>query len=386
VVLSASTAVSKYRIPFNRPTRSANDAAYVQEALASGHLSGDGPFTKRCHRILEQEVGSAKALLTTSCTHALEMAAFLLDFAAGDEVIVPSFTFTSTANAFAVRGARPIFADVTPDTLNIDPDHVERLITPRTRAVVVVHYAGVACDMDLINDIAAKHRISVVEDNAHGLFGSYRGRQLGTLSRMATLSFHETKNLTCGEGGALLINDPALVERAEIVREKGTDRSRFFRGQVDKYGWVDFGSSYLPSELVAAVLCAQLEDHQRIQQRRRALWMRYNEALASWAPGRGITLPTVPSSSAQAYHMFYMLMPSEADRQALMLHLKARSMLAVSHYIPLHLSKVGQRFGGRIGDCPVSERVADQLVRLPFFTDMTDEEQDDVIDALQALP
>ena len=386
MVLSASTVAFKYRIPFNRPTRTANDAAYVQEALASGHLSGDGSFTRRCHRILEEAVGSPRALLTTSCTHALEMAAFLLDVGPGDEVIVPSFTFTSTANAFAVRGARPVFADITPDTLCIDPGHLERLITPRTRAVVVVHYAGVACDMDVINDLAAKHGVSVVEDNAHGLFGSYHGRQLGTFGRLATLSFHETKNLTCGEGGALLINDPSLAERAEIVREKGTDRSRFFRGEVDKYGWVDFGSSYLPSELVAAVLCAQLEEYRRIQERRRQLWVRYYEALGHWASMRGVTLPTVPPSSGQAYHMFYMLMPTTAERRELLLHLKARSMLAVSHYVPLHLSLVGRGFGGRPGDCPVSERVADQLVRLPFFTDMTDEEQGEVIDALQALP
>lgn len=386
MVLNTSTVLSGYRIPLNRPTRTGNDAVYVQQALTNSHLSGDGPFTQRCHRFLEEEVGSEKALLTTSCTHALEMTAFLLDVGPGDEVVVPSFTFTSTANAFAVRGARPVFADVTPDTLCIDPAHVERLITPRTKAVVVVHYAGVACEMDAVNDIAAKRGLSVVEDNAHGLFGCYRGRKLGTLGRMATLSFHETKNVTCGEGGALLINDPALVERAEIIREKGTDRSKFFRGQVDKYGWVDFGSSYLPSELVAAVLCAQLEDSQRIQKRRRELWVRYDEALSKWAANRGITLPTVPVSSAQAYHMFYMLMPSADARREVILHLKARSILAVSHYLPLHLSGVGRRFGGRVGDCPISERAADQLIRLPFFTDMTNEEQDEVIDALHALP
>ncbi len=376
---------SKYRIPFNRPTQSEWDSEYLQQALSSGKLSGDGNFTARCHHILEQVVGVPKALVTTSCTHALEMAALLLDIKEGDEVIVPAFTFVSSANAFVLRGARPVFADIRPDTLCIDERHIERLLTARTRAIIVVHYAGVGCEMDTINALSLKSGVSVIEDNAHGLFGSYHGRMLGSLGRMATLSFHETKNLTCGEGGALLINDNALVERAEIIREKGTDRSKFFRGQVDKYGWVDIGSSYLPSEVLAALLCAQLEDRQRIQQRREVIWVKYHEMLKKWAVDRGVTLPTVPPSCAQAFHMFYMVMPSASAREKLIAHLGAKGILAVWHYQPLHTSKVGKMYGGQDGDCPVAERVAEQLVRLPFYTTMTDEEQLMVVEALYEL-
>ena len=376
---------SDYRIPFNRPTQAQGDASYLQQALSSGKLSGDGQFTARCHHILEQAVGVPKALLTTSCTHALEMAALLLEIKDGDEVIVPAFTFVSSVNAFVLRGARPVFADIRPDTLCIDEGHIERLLTARTRAIIVVHYAGVGCEMATINALSLKSGVSVIEDNAHGLFGSYHGRMLGSLGRMATLSFHETKNLTCGEGGALLINDNALVERAEIIREKGTDRSKFFRGQVDKYGWVDIGSSYLPSEVLAALLCAQLEDRQRIQQRREVIWVKYHEMLKKWAVDRGVTLPTVPPSCAQAFHMFYMLMPSASAREKLIAHLGAKGILAVWHYQPLHTSKVGKMYGGQDGDCPVAERVAEQLVRLPFYTTMTDEEQLIVVEALYEL-
>lgn len=381
MVVNGAPMAHGYAIPFNRPTRTANDSAYIQQALDAGHLSGDGAFTRRCHRMLEQIVGVPKALLTTSCTHALEMAAFLLDVKEGDEVIVPSFTFVSSVNAFVIRGARPIFADVEPDTLGIDVAHVERLISPRTRAIVAVHYAGVACDMDALDAAARRSGAVIVEDNAHGLFGSFKGRRLGTFGKLATLSFHETKNITCGEGGALLINDPALVERAEVIREKGTDRSKFFRGQVDKYGWVDVGSSYLPSDLLAAMLCAQLEDANTVQARRRILWDRYDDALREWARDRGITLSTIPESATQSYHMFYMLLPSGAARDRLVAHFKGRGILAVSHYLPLNASKVGLRLGGRAGDCPVSERVAEQLLRLPFYTNMTDQEQAAVIDA-----
>jgi dTDP-4-amino-4,6-dideoxygalactose transaminase len=371
-----------YAIPFNQPTRTANDSAYIQEALAGGHLSGDGPFTKRCHEMLEKLVGVPKALLTTSCTHALEMAAFLLNVKPGDEVIVPSFTFVSSVNAFVIRGARPIFADVRPDTLCLDERHVERLTSYRTSAIVAVHYAGVACEMDALDALATKSGAALVEDNAHGLFGSFKGRQLGTFGRLATLSFHETKNLTCGEGGALLINDETLIERAEVVREKGTDRSKFFRGQVDKYGWVDVGSSYLPSELLAAMLCAQLEDWQSVQTRRRALWDRYESELRDWARTRDIALPTVARAATQSYHMFYILLPSSRVRDRLVAHLAQRGMLAVFHYLPLNTSKVGLALGGRPGDCPVAERVAAQLLRLPFYTNMTDEQQSAVIEAL----
>ena len=376
---------SDYRIPFNRPTQAQGDASYLQQALSSGKLSGDGQFTARCHHILEQAVGVPKALLTTSCTHALEMAALLLDIKEGDEVIVPAFTFVSSVNAFVLRGARPVFADIRPDTMCIDEGHLEQLITPRTRAIVAVHYAGVSCEMDTISALALNSGVCVIEDNAHGLFGSYRGRMLGSLGRMATLSFHETKNLTCGEGGALLVNDATLIERAEIIREKGTDRSKFFRGQVDKYGWVDIGSSYLPSEVLAALLCAQLEDRQRIQQRREVIWVKYHEMLKKWAVDRGVTLPTVPPSCAQAFHMFYMVMPSASAREKLIAHLGAKGILAVWHYQPLHTSKVGRMYGGQDGDCPVAERVAEQLVRLPFYTTMTDEEQLMVVEALYEL-
>jgi dTDP-4-amino-4,6-dideoxygalactose transaminase len=319
-------------------------------------------------------------MLTTSCTHALEMAAFLSELGPGEEVIVPSFTFVSTANAFVVRGARPVFADIRPDTLNIDETRWAELITPKTRVLVVVHYAGVGCEMDSILRAATEEGIVVVEDNAHGLFGRYNERYLGTFGTFGTQSFHETKNFTCGEGGALLINEPEFVERAEIIREKGTDRSRFFRGQVDKYSWLDVGSSYLPSDILAAILLEQLEDRQTIQNRRRRIWLRYEEALEDWAEEMGIGLPAVPSHCQQSYHMFYLLMPSLSQRQAFIAHLRDAGILAVFHYLPLHLSPMGQRFGGREGACPVTESVSDRLVRLPFYTDLAPDDQDYVIE------
>ncbi|MBL8156320.1 MAG: dTDP-4-amino-4,6-dideoxygalactose transaminase, partial [Anaerolineae bacterium] len=294
-----------YRIPFNKPPQVGTEMGYVAEVIEQGHLSGDGTFTKRAHALLEAELGAAKVLLTTSCTHALEMAALLIDLKPGDEVIFPSFTFVSTVNAFVLRGVRPVFADIRPDTLNLDERQLERLITPRTRAIVPVHYAGVACDMDSIMTLAEARGLVVVEDNAHGLFGKYKGRPLGAIGALATQSFHETKNFTCGEGGALVINDPAYSERAEIIREKGTNRSRFFRGQVDKYTWVDVGSSYLPSEMLAAFLYAQLEQRQAIQSRRRDIWETYNRRLADWAAAQHVRLPVVPPECEQAYHMFY---------------------------------------------------------------------------------
>jgi len=334
--------------------------------------------------MLEEVAGVPKALLTTSCTHALEMAALLLDIRAGDEVIVPSFTFVSSVNAFVLRGARPVFADIRPDTLCIDERHLESLITDRTRAVILVHYAGVACEMDAIDVLAKRIGCSIVEDNAHGFFGRYKGRNLGTFGSMAALSFHETKNVTCGEGGALLLNDVSLFERAEIVREKGTDRTKFFRGELTKYEWVDLGSSYLPSELLAALLVGQLEHAAVIQAQRRSLWHRYELGLADWARSREIVLPTVPPWCDQSFHMFQVLLPSNDCRSRLMAHLKSRGILAVSHYQPLHMSKMGRVFGGRPGDCPVTERVAERLLRLPFYTNMTDDEQNTVIEALHA--
>lgn len=371
-----------WRIPFNRPSFGARERRYLADALCGNTVAGDGIYTRRCHELLTRELGVAKALLTTNCTHALEMAALLLDVGPGDEVIMPSFTFVSTANAFALRGARPVFADIRSDTLNIDERQIERLITPRTKAIVVVHYAGVGCEMDAILDIAQQHGLAVVEDNAHGLFGRYRGKHLGSFGYLATQSFHETKNFSCGEGGALLINDPRYIERAEIVREKGTDRSRFFRGQVDKYTWVELGSSYLPSDLLAAVLLAQLERREQIQEQRARIFDGYNQQLAGWAAENDVSLPQVPPHCQQAFHMFYLIMPSLAERQALLAHLKEQGILAVFHYVPLHLSQMGRTLGSMPGDCPVTERVSERLVRLPFFTDLTDADLGEVVQAI----
>lgn len=373
------TAIS---IPFNKPCFEGKELAYIAEAIQNGQISGDGPFTARCQDFLEKRLNVCKALLTTSCTHALEMSALLLELKPGDEVIVPAFTFVSTVNAYVLFGARPVFCDVRSDTLNLDENRLAELITPRTRAVVPVHYAGVGCEMDTILSLSAQHGLTVIEDNAHGLLGRYRGRLLGTFGAMATLSFHETKNITCGEGGALLLNDPALVDRAEILRQKGTNRMRFFRGQVDKYTWVDVGSSYVLSDLLAAFLHAQFEAIETIQSRRARIWKRYEAGLTDWAARRGARLPVVPPHCEQAYHMFYLLMPSLEERQALIAHLKSRGILAVFHYQPLHLSEMGTRFGGRRGQCPVTEDVADRLVRLPFYNHLSETEQDAVIAAL----
>ncbi len=372
-------------IPFNRPTSVASERAYMSDAIAYGRISGDGAFTRKCHDFFERTLGVPKALLTTSCTHALEMSALLLGVEPGDEVIVPSFTFVATANAFALRGARIVFADIRPDTLNIDERALELLVTPRTRALVAVHYAGVGCEMDSIVATAQKHGIAVVEDNAHGLFGRYHGRYLGTFGAFATQSFHETKNVTCGEGGALLINDRGYIEQAEIVREKGTNRSRYFRGEIDKYTWVALGSSYLPSDMLAAFLWAQLEAYESIQQRREALWNHYAEGLADWAKQVGVGLPYVPPYCEQPYHMFYLMLPDVQSRQALISHLKNAGITATFHYIPLHSSEMGQRLGGRTGDCPVAESVSERLLRLPFYTGMTPSDQDRVIESVSAF-
>lgn len=372
-----------YRIPFNQPSASGNEHAYMTDALARGHISGDGIYTRKCQTLLETELGVHRALLTTSCTHSLEMCALLLDIRPGDEVIVPSFTFVSSVNAFVLRGARPVFADIRPDTLNLDERTLEALITPRTRAVVVVHYAGVGCEMDSILAIAGRHGIAVVEDNAHGLFGSYKGRHLGTFGSLATQSFHETKNIYCGEGGALLINDPAMAARAEILREKGTNRSAFFRGEVDKYTWVDIGSSFVLSDTLAAFLYAQLEQRERIQASRKRACNYYSDQLSGWAEHNGIGLPYVPPWCDQAYHMFYLRMPSLEARQGLIEHLKSRGIHSVFHYVPLHTSPMGLELGGRPGQCPVTERVSDTLVRLPLFNQLTEAEQVQVVSAIE---
>lgn len=374
--------MKELRVDFNRPALVGREMEYMAEAIANGHISGDGPFTKKCHAFLEQALGTSKALLTTSCTHALEMAAILLDIQDGDEVIIPDFTFVSTINAFVLRGARPVFLDIRPDTLNLDESKLEAAITPRTKAIVPVHYAGVGCEMDSIMDIAQRHNVAVVEDNAHGLFGKYKGQYLGAFGVMASQSFHETKNFTSGEGGALLINDSKYVERAEIIREKGTDRSRFFRGQVDKYTWVDLGSSYLPSDMLAAFLYGQLEQRERIQSHRKALWETYNLALKDWAQKNGVQLPTIPAHTEQAYHMFYMLLPNLNLRQKFIQYLRDHGIYSVFHYLPLHLSEMGQRFGGQAGDCPVTEDTSDRLVRLPFYNGLNNSQQEIAIEAI----
>jgi dTDP-4-amino-4,6-dideoxygalactose transaminase len=370
-------------IPFNRPYYSGKEVEYMKQALASFRISGAGPFTDKCEGLLEQELGVPKVLLNTSCTAALEMAALLIDIQPGDDVIVPAFTFPSTINAFVLRGARPVFIDIRADTLNVNEELLRPLITPRTKAIVVVHYAGVGCEMEAILKVAQEHRIAVVEDNAHGLFGKYQQKYLGTFGCLAALSFHETKNLICGEGGALLINDPKFTQRAEIIREKGTDRSRFFRGLVDKYTWVDVGSSYLLSDILAAFLYAQLEERETIQAKRKRVWDYYFKHLKDWADKRGVGLPFVPQNCEQPYHMFHLIMRSLAERTALIKELRAQQINALFHYQPLHLSSMGRRFGGQKNDCPVAEDISDRLLRLPFYNDMTEADQAQVVAAIQ---
>jgi dTDP-4-amino-4,6-dideoxygalactose transaminase len=370
-------------IDFNHPVLLGRELDYVAEAFRNGHISGDGAFTKKCHALLEEQLGVPKALLTTNCTHALEMMALLLDIQPGDEVIIPDFTFVSTVNAFVLRGAKPVFVDVRPDTLNLDETKLEAAISPRTRAIVPVHYAGVGCEMDEIMAIANRRNIPVVEDNAHGLFGKYRGKFLGTFGMLASQSFHETKNFSCGEGGALLINDPVLVERAEIIREKGTNRSRFFRGQVDKYTWVDIGSSYLPSDVLAAFLYGQLEQRDKIQSHRQRVWETYHSGLQAWAENNNVQQPFIPAHVEQAFHMYYLLLPNLEARQRFIQTLREHEIYTVFHYLPLHLSDMGAKFGGQPGDCPVTESVSERLVRLPFYNDLTETDQARVIETIQ---
>jgi dTDP-4-amino-4,6-dideoxygalactose transaminase len=367
------------RIVFNKPFIAGKELYYIARAVALGNIGGDGHFTQQCCRLLEERFAIPKVLMVPSCTAALEMAAMLCGLGPGDEVILPSFTFVSTANAVVRLGARPVFVDVRPDTLNLDDALVEDAITPRTRAVFPVHYAGVACAMDRIVTIARKYGLRVVEDAAQAVNSWYEGRALGTLGDLGTYSFHETKNYICGEGGALCLNDPALVERAEILRDKGTNRRQFFRGQVDKYTWVDVGSSYVPSEICCAFLYAQLEMMEAITERRRAIYESYRERLAPLEEEGLLRLPCVPPECAHNSHLFYVLLPDRAARDALLEHLNQRDVLAVFHYVPLHSSPMGRRFGYAEGDMPVTEDVSGRLLRLPLFHELTEAEQERVV-------
>lgn len=370
-------------IPFNKPYMTGKELWHIAQAHAKGHLAGDGGFTKQCHRWMEQAIGCQKALLTHSCTAALEMAALLADLQPGDEVIMPSFTFVSTANAFVLRGAVPVFVDIRPDTLNLDEKLIEAAITPKTRAIVPVHYAGVSCEMDPILDIARRHNLMVIEDAAQGLGSSYRRRPLGSMGELAALSFHETKNIISGEGGALLVNAPRLAERAEIIREKGTNRSQFFRGQVDKYTWVDVGSSYLPGEIVAAFLAAQLEEVDAINRRRLMMWDIYHQALASYEAEGRLRRPVVPKHCQHNAHMYYILLPSLERRTAVIASLKEQGVQSVFHYIPLHSAPAGKRYARVHGELSVTDDTSDRLLRLPLWVGMEDQQRD-VLSALRA--
>lgn len=368
-------------IPFNKPYLTGKELHYISEAHARGQLAGDGYFTKKCNAWLEEKTGCHKALLTHSCTAALEMAAILADIQPGDEVIMPSYTFVSTANAFVLRGGVPVFVDIREDTLNIDERLIEAAITPRTKAIVPVHYAGVACEMDTIMAIARNHNLLVIEDAAQGVMATYRGCPLGSIGDLGCYSFHETKNIISGEGGALLINNPTFADRAEIIREKGTNRSQFFRGQVDKYTWVDIGSSWVMSDLLAAILYGQLQRADTINGQRVAIWDRYHGELAEWADRHGVTRPHVPSGCEHVGHVYHLRFRQAEQRTRFIDHMKQHGVSCVFHYQPLHVSPVGRRFGGFPGQCPVSEHAGDCLVRLPLFNSLSAEDQSRVIEA-----
>lgn len=373
------------RIPFNRPYATGNELAYVTEAQRLGHLSGDGSFTRRCHRWIERQTGCAAALLTQSCTSALELAALLLDLELGDEVIMPSFTFVSTANAFVLRGAVPVFVDIRDDTLNLDEKLIEAAITPRTRAIVPVHYAGVSCEMDTIAAIAARHDLKVVEDAAQGVMAGYKGRPLGAIGDFGCFSFHETKNLISGEGGGLLVNDSQRVQAAEILREKGTDRGRFFRGEVDKYTWQDVGSSFLPSEITAAFLWAQLEQAERITAERIAIWRRYHEMLAPLEQRGVLRRPVIPPDCQHNGHIYYVLLETAEDRARVLAELNRNGINAVFHYVPLHSSPAGLRFGRPAGELAVTTSQSQRLLRLPMWLGLAESQQQRVCEALRTM-
>ncbi|WP_422909290.1 dTDP-4-amino-4,6-dideoxygalactose transaminase [Pseudomonas sp. MAC6] len=373
------------KILFNQPFMTGKELGYIAEAKFGNMLAGDGLFTKRCHKWLEHESGCDKALLTHSCTAALEMAALLLNIEPGDEVIMPSYTFVSTANAFVLRGGVPVFVDIREDTLNLDERLIEAAITPRTRAIVPVHYAGVACEMDTIMAIAARHGLKVVEDAAQGVMASYKGRALGSIGDLGAYSFHETKNVISGEGGALLVNAPCLALRAEIIREKGTDRSRFFRGEVDKYTWQEVGSSFLPGELIAAFLWAQLEEAGRITEQRLAIWKRYHELLEPAEQNGLLRRPIVPVDCQHNAHMYYILLPPEIDRQRVLAELKKNDIYSVFHYVPLHSSPGGKRYGRSQGELGVTIRQSERLVRLPMWVGLSSEQQDRIVQVLSNI-
>ncbi len=369
-------------IPFNKPYATGKEITYIEEAINNAHLSGDGPFTKKCHAWLESTIQTKKALLTNSCTAALEMAAILADLKEGDEVIMPSFTFVSTANAFVLRGAVPVFVDIRPDTVNIDEKLIRKAITKKTKAIVPVHYAGVSCEMDVILALAEEYNLLVIEDAAQGILSTYKGRQLGSVSHMAALSFHETKNIISGEGGALLVNDPKLIERAEIIREKGTNRSLFFRGQVDKYRWMDIGSSFLPSELQAAYLWAQLEAAQEITSRRLEIWNNYYRMLAPLEASGLIRRPIVPEHCGQNGHLFYILLAHGEWRDPLLTFMREKGVGTMFHYVPLHSAPAGQKFCRVEGSLTNTESVGECLIRLPFWNRISLEEQEQVVSLL----
>lgn len=372
-------------ILFNSPVVMGREMPLLQEAIARGQLSGDGYFSRLCQERLKQLLGADKVLLTTSCTAALEMTAILLDIGPGDEVIVPSFTFVSGANAFVLRGGKPVFVDIRPDTLNLNEALIEERISARTKAIALVHYAGVGCEMDSLLSIANRHGIPVIEDNAHGLFGAYRERPLGSFGAFATQSFHDTKNVTCGEGGALVINDPQFSERAEILWEKGTNRKKFFAGLVDKYTWVDIGSSFLPSDLLAAFLFAQLEQAEQIQSLRHAVWEYYYQALQPLVKQADVLLPSVPDDCTHAAHLFYIVLPDQELRDRLIRFLREKKVASAFHYLPLHLSPMGRSFGYKEGDCPVTENISGRLLRLPFHNRLTRQEQGRVVSAISGF-
>lgn len=374
-----------YRIPFNKPFMVGKELYYIAQAVLSGQASGDGQYSKKCQQLLEERFGAAQALLTTSCTTALEMAAILCKLNEGDEVILPSFTFSSTANAFLLRGGRPVFVDIRPDTLNMDEMLVEAAVTERTKVIAPMHYAGIGCEMDMIVKVAEKYELLVVEDAAQGVNARYKGAYLGTIGEFGAYSFHETKNFSCGEGGALLTNAPRFAERAEIIREKGTNRSRFFRGQVDKYTWVDIGSSYLPSDILAAFLFAQLENMDLITTRRKAIYENYLNGLRPLAERGALILPTIPDTCVSNYHMFYVLLQDQSSRTALIDHLKGQGILAVFHYVPLHTSPMGEQLGYKAGSLPVTEDLSERVLRLPFYYDLSEEDVATVVREIYAF-